>query len=140
MGVRADADSAAWKKAGLQIALCGTVAGVAATVVESATDVPGTGAPQVAGLMQNMLAVGAPVALGTAISTYLFQPNTKDTKMSLYLKRGGLAAVIAAGVSVYAGTLPMQFDMQMVNFGVLVVGSVWAGDTLADQLEASKAK
>lgn len=117
-----------WKQASAQIVLSAVSGAVIAQVVGSAE-----GGIDVASLASDLISIGGPIAIGAAVGGLVIPPQDKQS-MDRFLKRGCIAAVVASGVSMYAGLLPMTLDMQTINFGLVVVGSVYVGDTLAGQL------
>lgn len=118
------------KRAAAQIALSGLAGAVIAQVVGSAE-----GGVDAVGIAQDLVSIGGPIALGAAVGAAIIPPGSSSgTQMERFLKRGAIAALVASGVSMYAGLLPTTLDMQTLNFGLVVMGSVYVGDTIADQI------
>ncbi len=94
------------------------------------------GSPSFSGLVQQVVPVGGPVALGAAVAA-MVSPYKDSSKgiMGRYLKRGVIAGAVAAGVAMFAGLLPEELDAQTLSFVGVVAGSVYLGDTLVSQLQ-----
>lgn len=119
------------KQTGAQILGAAMVASVAAELLS------GEGEFNISGYMTQMLQVGGPVAVGAAVAALIgggFKPGADDL-MGRYLRRGAVTAVVATGISMYAGILPQTFDMATLNFGAVVIGSVYITDTIVGQMQ-----
>lgn len=103
------------------VLMSGITAAVLGSVVGGAE-----GATTAAGIFQNMIQVGGPVMIGNLVGGLIITPPATGALSDLvYL--GLISGAVATGVSMYAGVLPVLFDMQTANFVLMVTGSTTIG-------------
>lgn len=108
----------------------GAVATTAAVVVSSAE------APGLETIAQQILQVGAPTMIGTAVAGIVSNPFAKGNKhLSDYVVRGLIAGSAGAIVLIAAGAIPAVLDVQTIGFIALVGGSAIGGELLANAIE-----
>ena len=79
-----------------------------------------------AGIAENIIQVGAPIAIGGAVANLGFVPGP-HTPTAL-VQKGLIAGAVGAGVLMAAGALPVAFDVPTLGFVGLVGASVIVGE------------
>ncbi len=77
-----------------------------------------------------LIQLGGPVALGAAVANLFYPPATTPHQLPRYLYRGAIAGATATAILMYAGALPVAFDVQTLAFVGLVAGSTAIGDAV----------
>lgn len=92
-----------------------------------------------AGVGENIIQVGAPILIGSAVAQLLITPKLKrDGKQEKYyywLQLGAIGGVAGAAALMAAGALPVQFDAATLGFIGLVGSSVAIGGIIADAVD-----
>lgn len=104
-----------------------TIYGVAAGLVFTQFVLEGE-----AGIGENLLSVGAPIALGGAVSNIGFPKPTTAQHWYWYLQHGAIAGAVGTGVMMAAGAMPVTFDAATFGFAGLVGASVIIGEMISD--------
>ncbi len=79
-----------------------------------------------AGIAENVIQVGAPIALGGAVANIGFVPGPHTP--STLVQKGLIAGAVGAGILMAAGALPVAFDAPTLGFMGLVGASVVIGE------------
>ena len=79
-----------------------------------------------AGIAENIIQVGAPIAIGGAVANIGFVPGPHSPPV--LLQKGLIAGSVGAGVLMAAGALPVAFDAPLLGFVGLVGASVIIGE------------
>lgn len=86
----------------------------------------------ITGIGTALLSVGGPTALGALVANKMIPVSKGQTKqLTNYVERGLIAGVVATGVLMGAGALPVTFDIQTLAFVGLVGVSCAIGDVFA---------
>lgn len=75
------------------------------------------------GVVQNLVQVGGPCALGAAASYAIYKPDNTSKDVKHWIYRGALAGGIATGVLIYSGAMPPVLDVATLSFVALVGGA-----------------
>lgn len=118
------------KQAFSAVLYAGAIATVAAVSV-SAAEVPGLET-----VAQQVLQVGAPAMIGTAVAGILSNPfATGNRSPTDYIMRGLVAGTTASIVLMTAGALPVALDTQTMGFVLLVGASAVGAEFIANAVE-----
>jgi hypothetical protein len=84
------------------------------------------------GLFQNVIQIGAPVALGAAVANLLHNPTKPGEKAgSEYLMRLAIGGGVTVGILMLAGVITPGLDVGTLSLVALTGGSIVVGDMLA---------
>ena len=114
-------------KAITQAGVATIAAAVASVILSSFVEAAESSSPAL-----TLIQLGGPVALGAAVANIIIAPASgPNAQLPNYLYRGAIAGAVATAVLMYAGALPVAFDMQTLAFVGLVASSTAIGDAIA---------